>query len=416
MRNTLIMVVLFCTAAFINPSFLNSTTLFVLKIILFGGFIYLLYKQDKPATAPSVTAVSEPDPPVPPVASRPVEKKALKLPARFSRLLALKDGLLAVHLNRLFEIGFAFLHPNHGYFLLEEEGQITLLASETENLPITPRHTDFKAIFTLIHNAPQNILIENQLKDDVHLNRLYEDIPYSPGSLYIQHIAIHPQTSLYWIFDAKSNGFFNAQDLDVLIRLESLLREAIDDFLFRLETEIRQVKEKREKALYIALLNAADPDEALDAFVEQLAATFEAHKLTICLKDRDEKFPPTAHIYKSVAMEEAGRNGQKFPLEEGLAGRILLNDRVYLLEDIENGDMFIPRFSKDEKTNYDLHAFLGAPIHLNDEVWGAVILEHKKAGQYGNKDSRMLREMTHIFEYALERIAQWAPKKKEADG
>ncbi len=43
MRNYIIAVVLFVLAAFFNVSFLGDTVLFILKIVMFGGFVYLLF-------------------------------------------------------------------------------------------------------------------------------------------------------------------------------------------------------------------------------------------------------------------------------------------------------------------------------------------------------------------------------------
>ncbi len=421
MRNYIIAVVLFVLAAFFNVSFFNATLLFFFKLALFGGFVYVLYDI---YTAVNIKLPpSRSDEPLPAVASETSSAAPSRTEAatgfqgdipRLSILLSLQDGRLSVYLNRLFDIAFQFLHPQHGYFLLEEEGSLTLLASKTGDLPLKPRSTDFTAIFSLIKNNEQNILIENHLREDVHLNSLYDGINYKPGSIYIQRMLLDAGNALYWIFDAKSTGFFSAQDLDVPLKLESLCRETIQEFIFKINIKIERSHWNREMALYQSLLPVSGLEEALEALAERIASRFEAHKLTIAMKDGGEKFPPTAHIVKTISMEEAGREGQKFELDDGLCGWVMTKDKMYLLDDIEKGEYFIPRFSKDEKTNYGLHAYLALPLHYNDQAIGVVQLEHKEPRKFTSRDAQELKEMVKVFENVLKRIVD-SDTKKEAD-
>ncbi len=421
MRNYIIAVLLFVLAAFFNVIFLNATLLFIFKLALFGGFVYILYNTHASAAARVPAAL--PEEPLPPVT---VEKSSPASPRPegatgspddipgLSTLLSLQDGRLSVYLSRLFDIAFQFLHPQHGYFLLEEEGRLTLLASKTGDLPLKPRSTDFTAIFSLIKNSEQNILIENHLREDVHLNSLYDGINYKPGSIYIQRMLLDGGHALYWIFDAKSSGFFSAQDLDVPLKLESLCRETIQEFIYKINIKIEKSRWHTDMALYRSLLPVSGLEEALEALVERIASRFEAHKLTIAMKDRGEKFPPTAHIVKTISMEEAGREGQKFELDDGLCGWVMAKDKMYLLDDIEKGEYFIPRFSKDEKTNYGLHAFMALPLHHDQEAIGVVQLEHKEPKKYTARDARDLKDMLKVFEDVLKRIVD-SDTKKEAD-
>lgn len=422
MRNYIIAVVLFVLAAFFNVSFFSATLLFIFKLALFGGFVYILYDIYSAGTVRTPASLPE-EPHSAAVVESPSSKPAprpedvMTSPdetPRLSKLLSLQEGRLSVYLSRLFDIAFQFLHPQHGYFLLEEEDTLTLLASKTGDLPLKPRSTDFTAIFSLIKNSGQNILIENHLREDVHLNSLYDGINYKPGSIYIQRMSLDEGHALYWIFDAKSSGFFGAQDLDVPLKLESLCRETIQDFVFKINTQIEKSRWRTEMDLYQSLLSVSGLDDALEALVERIAARFEAHKLTIAMKDRGEKFPPTAHIVKTISMEEAGREGQKFELEDGLCGWVITRDKMYLLDDIEKGEYFIPRFSKDEKTNYGLHAFMALPLHYDQQAIGVVQLEHREPKKYTSRDARDLKEMIKVFEDVLKRIVD-SDTKKEAD-
>ncbi|MCK5033521.1 MAG: GAF domain-containing protein, partial [Calditrichia bacterium] len=69
----------------------------------------------------------------------------------------------------------------------------------------------------------------------------------------------------------------------------------------------------------------------------------------------------------------------------------------YVIEDLEKGEYFIPRYTKDEKTNYGLRSFLGIPFNHEDTVYGAITLEDHQPNKYTKYDKQFLKEISNIF-------------------
>jgi signal transduction protein with GAF and PtsI domain len=86
-----------------------------------------------------------------------------------------------------------------------------------------------------------------------------------------------------------------------------------------------------------------------------------------------------------------------FPLDEGLTGWIISKNKPYLIEDLEKGEYFIPRYNKNEKSNLGLRSFLGVPIEADDQVFGSVSLEHRLANKYNENDKKRIKHFVDIF-------------------
>ena len=70
---------------------------------------------------------------------------------------------------------------------------------------------------------------------------------------------------------------------------------------------------------------------------------------------------------------------------------------LYAGEDLEKGEYFIPRYTKEEKSNYGLRSFVGIPFSYDDNVYGALTLEAQQSDKYSNYDKQFLEEITNIF-------------------
>jgi GAF domain-containing protein len=68
-----------------------------------------------------------------------------------------------------------------------------------------------------------------------------------------------------------------------------------------------------------------------------------------------------------------------------------------LIDDLEKGEYFIPRYSKNEKTNFGFRSFLGVPIIAEDHIFGAVTLEHRRPNKFGDTDKRKIQEFVDTF-------------------
>jgi transcriptional regulator with GAF, ATPase, and Fis domain len=134
--------------------------------------------------------------------------------------------------------------------------------------------------------------------------------------------------------------------------------------------------------------------QALEKFARAMAHQFEASRLTISLAKPNSNI---AVIRKVIGQgDEFGENAE-FPLDEGLTGWVISKKKPYVIEDLEKGEYFIPRYTKQEKTNYGFRSFLGVPLTLEDRVYGALTLEHNLPYKYNNASLDEIKNWAQIF-------------------
>ena len=64
-----------------------------------------------------------------------------------------------------------------------------------------------------------------------------------------------------------------------------------------------------------------------------------------------------------------------------------------------------PRYSKDEKTNFGFRSFLGVPIEADDQIFGAVTLEHRHANKFSEGDKGKIQDYVDIFSSTFRRTS-----------
>ena len=148
---------------------------------------------------------------------------------------------------------------------------------------------------------------------------------------------------------------------------------------------------------------AKDFEACINYFSEFIVNAFEASKLTIAIRESNTE---TAVIQKSIGIEDSYTKGITFPLNEGLHGWVILKNKPYLIDNIDKGEYFIPRFSRSEKTNYGLRAFLSVPLQLNGEAYGMVSLEDKIEDKYNDNDKNRLISFCTILNSAYKRFEE----------
>ena len=112
----------------------------------------------------------------------------------------------------------------------------------------------------------------------------------------------------------------------------------------------------------------------------------------------------SAVIKKAIGTDDPFKSGYEFPLDEGLNGFVIMKNKPHLIEDIEKGEYFVPRFSKEEKTNYGLRSYLSVPIEIKSNAIGMVTLEHKIENKYSINDKKNLINYSAILANALYRF------------
>ncbi len=419
MKNYIILFLLILVGIYVPSGWVSPGWLVFIKTILFFGIIYLLYDQYNYSSAANPydgderlkLHRSEDKDIVKPVIPQK-SKKLYSGSIQISTLLNLSESNLNAFLVGEFEILYNYLMPKHGFLLVQEaDKKLFLFYSHVNDILDNPRGESFVSLINILSRMDDEILVENNLDGSSNIIQIYEGTPYSPGSLFAMKTALPDDQFLYWIFDTPGSGFFNSEELSVPVQINLLayntVVQSIEKFL--INKQLTLVEE--EKKLFRSLNAAATLDETINILVDEISAIFEAQKLTVAFVDKDAKYPQTARIVKTIGYEEPSKNGFKFNIEEGLAGRVIKNKKVYLMDDIDKGDYFIPRFSKNEKTNYNLHAFLGCPIMSKDESFlGMISLEHRTVGQYSAEDRELLIKYCSILNETLGRFKADPPK------
>jgi putative methionine-R-sulfoxide reductase with GAF domain len=387
---------------FIEFSFLGSVGNILIKIIIAAGISYLLYdywsaEQDTQEQIEESEAESE-------LKTVPEVKKPLFFDITSTRFTDLvdQDKYYKDFLENQFMIVWDFIYPKNGFIIYRNSQDKMKIIHENLQPDILIDTNKYPtSLFTLIENK-EGILIENKIEQTLNLIPFYQNSDYKPQSVLAFMIQMESGEKLYWFFDSDIVENFNTDDTTTIERviqnINAITFEALKSFELNktclyLDTKF-QIAEK--------LNTAKNTDECLEYFCDFIINNFEASKLTIGMKKVSDS--EKAVIKKAIGTDDPFKNGYEFPLDEGLNGFVIMKNKPHLIEDIEKGEYFVPRFSKEEKTNYGLRSYLSVPIEINSNALGMVTLEHKLENRYTLEDKKNLINYSAILANALFRF------------
>ena len=301
-----------------------------------------------------------------------------------------------------FMIVWDFVYPKNGYVIYRNSQDKMRIIHKNLQPDILIRTDKYPtSLFTLIENK-EGVLIENKIEQTLNLIPFYQDTDYKPQSLLAFIIQLESGEKLYWIFDSDIEENFNTDDTAIMDRIiqntNAITFEALKSFeLNKTCIFIDQKFKIAEK-----LNTAGKIDECLEHFCDFIINNFEASKLTIGMKKSPDA--QTAVIKKAIGTDDPYKSGYEFPLDEGLNGFVIMKNKPHLIEDIEKGEYFVPRFSKEEKTNYGLRSYLSVPIEIESNAIGMITLEHKLENKYSINDKKNLITYSTILANALYRF------------
>ena len=256
-----------------------------------------------------------------------------------------------------------------------------------------PNQIDLSGIFKIVDDRDK-ILIENNIENANYSFQYYQDVEYSVASFLSIPIKISSSDKIFFIFDSETAEQFNINDTEIIEKIISGIQSTISYRLksISLLSELRSNKKLLDFSMRINNCNTIS--KAIDVLSEIVSTEFEADRLTICstLQNSDK-----AVIRKVVGQKDIFNEDYEFLLEEGLTGWVISKNKPYVIEDLEKGEYFIPRYGKDEKTNFGLRSFLGIPFSYNENVYGAITLEDHQPNKYSNSDKIFLQEVSNIF-------------------
>ena len=366
---------------------------FIFKFIIFVGTTYLLYKNFLQNAVENKEAHVEDKSkkPLPPEINSENEESWNLLDLLYedeSSKQFIIDQFLALS---------GILIPDQGWIVyklndykLNVIEQVSFSDFKLENVP---DQIDLSGLYKIIDDRNE-ILIENNIQNANYSFHYYQNTEYAVSSFLSVPINISNSEKIFFIFDSAIPEQFNKQDTEIIEKIVNGIRSTIK---FRLKSIslLSELKSNKKLLIFAMLINKCNTiSTAIDTLAEFVSKEFEADRLTVCSTIQNTE---KAVIRKVIGQQDTFAEDSEFLLEEGLTGWVISKNKPYVIEDLEKGEYFIPRYTKDEKTNYGLRSFLGIPFNHEDTVYGAITLEDHQPNKYANYDKLFLKEISNIF-------------------
>ncbi len=366
---------------------------FFYKFLIFIVITYLLYRNFQQQESDSSQEPEE----IQPKKQIPTETEVEEFELWNVAQLIQNDPVINKFLIDQFTVLSSFLIPDQGWiFYYNYEKKLKVLNQKSISDSIinqVPDEVDIKGILQIIETR-NDILIEDNLQNANQSFEYYSDTNYSAVSFIGIPIPMSEGEKLFITFDSKAPEQFNHQDSDIIEKIVSGIRSTIN---FRLKSISLLSKTKYDKKLldFSLKLNSSNiMTEAISNLTDLVSEEFEAERLTIStFKPNSDK----AIIRKVIGQIDIFPEETEFLLEDGLTGWVIGKKKSYYINDLEKGDYFIPRYSKQEKSNFGLRSFLGVPLIFEDTVFGAISLEHSIPDKYSNFEKNYLQKIAELF-------------------
>ncbi|RKY88721.1 hypothetical protein DRQ11_02980 [candidate division KSB1 bacterium] len=230
-------------------------------------------------------------------------------------------------------------------------------------------------------------LLEQNIPSEAQLAHYYDSSETIKSFLGVP-ISVKGELIGVLTVDSKVAEDFSPEDIELLNSYEKLIGQGI--LILSTQEKSRLINSfLRAQRL---LLSQFDQEDSLENIIEALGnackVTFEFHRLTISMVNSDQH--DTAKIVKVLGQKDEMPEGFQFNLFEGLTGWVIRKSKPLLLDDLEKGDLFRPRYVATESSNFELRSFLGVPIHYQTRTFGAVTIECRQPEFYSEWDQYIL--------------------------
>ena len=391
MYKTILIVALCLIGIFIHP-FEPGFMDFVYRFIVFSFIVYLVYNMYQQ------TGNSEEEPQehlFKPLSSLIKDDTVMSNEWHLSELIN-SDDRTKQYLNDQFDILSGLLFPDSGWIFTKDGSHIHVVTHKNFSDEPIPNIQSKYPISGLIQILDEKdiLVIENNIDVPDNLLPFYKDTDYSVKSFFGLPITFENNEKIFFVFDSHHKEHFNKDDTPLFVKLAEntgtwiLNRLNAYELLTNFKNNIKLLNFAKD------LNSTKSLNSAIDMFSLLISNEFEATRLTISLLKRDEN---VGVIKKVVGQKDDFEENMSFTLDHGLTGWIISKQKPYLIDDLEKGDYFIPRYSKDEKSNFGFRSFLGVPIMADDQVFGAITLEHRLPNKFEEKDKLKITEIVEIF-------------------
>jgi transcriptional regulator with GAF, ATPase, and Fis domain len=384
---------------------------FIFRFLIFILIIYLLFNS-RFLSGRKKEEFTQAEP-----ATRPDTKINLENQIRqewhLKELLAYDERSIRYLINQL-EIIASLAFPDNGWIFIKHDPQVlkNIYYKNFSKFILSSPQEEY-AITGLMHilDEKNTIMIENNLNQEKQLINFYSGETYTANSFLGIPVLIEGEAPLFFIFDAAHKENFNIADQTLF---EKIRDNTAIFMLNRLKAySLLSTLKVKEKLMNLAVeLNSSKTiSQAIEKFSQSIVNQFEASRLTISLcKPKSD----LAIIRKVIGQVDEFAENAEFPLDEGLTGWVISKQKPYVIENLEKGEYFIPRYTKTEKTNYGFRSFLGIPLVVEGRVYGALTLEHSLPYKYSMLTLNEIKDWVHIFSSTFGRQAGESPRQTDA--
>ena len=400
MQKIIIIIVLCLLGIFVHP-FDPGIMDFIYRFIIFAVIIFLVYTslQTTEAAPGYDPEIQHPADPVPPPSYNDPFISDNKMP--LTSVLR-KDDRTKTFLKDQFDLLSNLIFPDFGWIFFKKNEELVcfhMKAFSETKIDRLPERLTVSGLIKIL-DEKDDIVIENSLDETKGLLNYYQDIDYHPQSFLGLPVLLPDNEKLFFVFDSHHAAHFNIED-------SSILTNVIKNTGIWLQTRIKaydilaELNFQKKLVEFVRLLNQSKSiSAALEQFTLLVSQEFEASRLTISFVQKNKDL---AVIKKVVGQQDEFAENIEFPLDEGLTGWVISKDKPYLIEDMEKGEYFIPRYNKSEKSNFGLRSFLGIPLTAAERTVGAITLEHRAASKYHETDKTRLNQYASLFSSTFNR-------------
>jgi len=226
-------------------------------------------------------------------------------------------------------------------------------------------------------------IFENALhKNNNLLMALKTDIQFQ--SIIGFRLNLEEDKAFYYLLAAPTPNFFNPDDQTMIADINKIVLSAISG---RIEANTQAAQNlflSRLNILYQGYMEIPHSafNDILNMFAAFLSQYSQATNISIAVPLSRSEDTDEGRITHRIGFDDGYDPDDIFPLKEGLAGLALLKNQPYLMDDIEKGELFIPRFSSNEKSNKGIRTFLAIPFGTSDAALGVICIQHNEPDFY----------------------------------
>ena len=233
----------------------------------------------------------------------------------------------------------------------------------------------------------QTAVLEQNIPDEGQSINYYHDLKGIKSFLAVP-IDIKDEVQGVLAVDSMVAHDFSEEDLELLKSYERLISQGIDLIGVRERSQLVNQSLMAQR-IFLSELNEDLSYESLYSSVGSACrAVYQFDRLTIAAIDSESS--EMGVITKVIGQRDNMSEGFRFALGDGISGWVIRKNQPLMLGDLEKGELFRPRYSGRDKSNFGLRSFLGVPVAFRNQIFGMISLESKQPEFYTEWDQNVM--------------------------